>query len=344
MHSESAAPIRAVILGNDAVLAAFPAEPIQLARACLESGFDFVAPVSWGEEFLAERVGVAEALRRRVTRSPCIASVSPPVATARYLRAAMPASTLHVTYAGACPGASAPDIDERLLPDMLLARLNDAGIDVQRAPRHFDGTIPPDRSRYASVAGGVPESSWLSRRAGASCLEATALTADAAAALRPDEVVVMDLGPACGCTCARDRDFGRRLEPPRSPTAVVVPMQLRLADGRLLPTSRLIDIELPEPADSGVAASLETRMAELRATFLERGLSDVDVLRPVEPLASERFSASLEPWTAVTDRPTPPPDVQSPMETVSPADVRSASRRVAVLTPPYSGRPIAPRQ
>ncbi len=31
--------------------------------------------------------------------------LAPPVATARYIRAAYQGQTLHITYAGACPGA-----------------------------------------------------------------------------------------------------------------------------------------------------------------------------------------------------------------------------------------------
>ena len=172
---DAAAPILAVILGTDAVLAAQPAEPIQLASACRRAGFVFVAPVSWGEELLAVRVTelvrlyrppaaivahcpfVAEVLRQPgAPTTPCVASVAPPVATARYLRAAFAPRNVHVTYVGACPGASAPDVDDRLLPDVLLARFVDGGIDVARQPCHLDGQLPADRARYASLPGGVP--------------------------------------------------------------------------------------------------------------------------------------------------------------------------------------------
>lgn len=174
MRSEPTGPIQAVILGTDAVLAARPAEPIQLARACQRAGFDFVAPVSWGEELLATRIAdvvdehrpatlvvahcpfVAESLRARPPRAAAIASVSPPVATARYIRAALPSHLVHITYVGACPGASAPDIDHRMLPDVLIAWLIEAGIDVQTQPCHLDGLLPPDRARHASMPGASP--------------------------------------------------------------------------------------------------------------------------------------------------------------------------------------------
>src|SRR5438067_4356844 len=45
-----------LILGTDAVLAAVPATPVQLAHACLASGFDAVIPVTWGDELVAARV------------------------------------------------------------------------------------------------------------------------------------------------------------------------------------------------------------------------------------------------------------------------------------------------
>ena len=50
---ESATPNNAripsiVILGTDAILAALPATPIQLAHACLRIGYQHVVPASWG--------------------------------------------------------------------------------------------------------------------------------------------------------------------------------------------------------------------------------------------------------------------------------------------------------
>lgn len=310
-------PIHAVILGNDAVLAAQPAEPIQLARACTRAGFDFVAPASWGEELLAERVAdvlnarhpsaavvancpfVAESLRSTPTRTRAIASVSPPVATARYLRAAFPHRLVHVTYVGACPGATSPDIDERLLPDVFLAALVEIGIDVHLQPCHLEGQLPADRSRHASQPGGVPEPQWLESRTGVIGLEVTPATVDAVAALHPRTPVLLDLGTACGCACARDRATSERIDPPRSRSAVVLPLKPALADHRLLPPYRLLDAE-----DITARLPLAERMRELRATFLEHGLSEVDALRPPEPLTSHRLSASLEPWTAVITTPT----------------------------------------
>lgn len=309
-------PIRAVILGNDAVLAAQPAEPIQLVRACSRAGFDFVAPVSWGEELLSERIAevlnarhpsaavvancpfVAESLRSTPTRTRAIASVSPPVVTARYLRAAFDGREVHVTYIGACPGATSPDIDERLLPDVFLAALVEIGIDVHLQPCHLEGQLPADRSRYASLPGGVPEARWLEGRTGVIGLDVTPPTVDAVAALHPRTPVLLDLSSACGCACARDRAASEQVDPPRSPAPVVLPLKVAMADHRLLPTHRLLDAE-----DIAARAPLAERMRELRATFLEHGLSEVDALRPPEPLTSHRLSAALEPWTPVNGNP-----------------------------------------
>src|SRR6187431_2071932 len=44
------------IIGTDAVLAAFPATPVQLAHACLRAGFANVIPASWGDELIASAV------------------------------------------------------------------------------------------------------------------------------------------------------------------------------------------------------------------------------------------------------------------------------------------------
>ncbi|HEX9562554.1 MAG TPA: hypothetical protein VF981_01215 [Gemmatimonadaceae bacterium] len=361
MRSDSAGIIRAIILGNDAVLAAQPAEPIQLARACLRAGFDFVVPVSWGDELLATRVAdivgtlrppavivascpfVAESLRARPARAPSIASVSPPVATARYLRRAFPNRTLYITYVGACPGASAPDIDGRLLPDVLLGWFIEAGIKVERQPCHFDGLIPPDRARHASIPGGLPHPAWLADRVDATEVEVTPATVDSVAAMPSDRTVVLDLGVACGCVCARDRIAAARLDPPRSTSPVVLPLNVELSEGRLLPAPQLLDAPSPVSAGPGVGSGGR----ETRATFVERGLSDVDALRPPEPLTSPLPGASPGPRISVADRPALAGDVQS-MQEILPngdgADSADGTAQAAMTpVPPASGRMHAPR-
>ena len=238
---ESVISLRVIILGTDALLEARPATPIQLARACLKAGYDFVAPVSWGEELLATRIiesvkdiappsslivhcpFVAEALREQNEVLPMMwRAAAPPVVAARYVRAAFAPRTLHVTYAGHCPGASAPDLDACMLPQVLFGLLLEMGIDPDEEPKYFEEMLPPDRSRYASLPGGVPDPALLHDSAGARLREAAAATLRAVAlAFESSEPVVIDLEAASGCVCARDRFAASQLEPPRSPTPVV---------------------------------------------------------------------------------------------------------------------------
>ena len=93
-------------LGNDALLAARPYTPAQLASACVLAGFDIIIPPSTGDEIVAaayldglrgraDHTVIACAcphVRARVEESPFggiprVAIASPPVAAARYLRA-----------------------------------------------------------------------------------------------------------------------------------------------------------------------------------------------------------------------------------------------------------------
>src|SRR5678815_4167537 len=66
-----------VILGADALLAAAPATPVQLAHACLRAGFANAIPASWGDELIAAAV-----LRRlpRFGNGPAIQCSCPIVA------------------------------------------------------------------------------------------------------------------------------------------------------------------------------------------------------------------------------------------------------------------------
>src|SRR3954469_21471857 len=106
------------IIGTDAVLAASPSTPVQLAHACLRAGFANVVPASWGDELIA-----AAALRRMPQfgtgpaiqcscpivahrllsvggdlRAALIGLVPPPVAIARYVRALSQPVRTRITY------------------------------------------------------------------------------------------------------------------------------------------------------------------------------------------------------------------------------------------------------
>jgi iron only hydrogenase large subunit-like protein len=164
-----------VILGNDAILAARPATPVQLAHACLAAGFRAVIPASWGDELVAG--ATLDALSGRATRPAIhcacphvarrvlgvgselaphlISLVAPPVAAARYIRLNS-AGEVRITYAGRCPAAADDSIDARLTPEELLAQLGDRGIDPTAQPEVFESGITPDRRRHLSVPRGLP--------------------------------------------------------------------------------------------------------------------------------------------------------------------------------------------
>ena len=241
-----------LVLGTDAVLAAAPATPLQLAHACHAAGWNAVIPASWGDELIAAQV-MREARAADGPRLQCscphvenrlaahgaaiaavtICTVAPPVAAAMYLRAQYAPDQVRVTFAGACPAGAHPSIDERVAPHDLLAALEERGIDPRRQPTDFDSVIPPDRRRFYSEPGGLP-----SRRAlglGEQPVELVELAGGdlivemAEHLLKPGRSLV-DVAASHGCSCcgaaglagleyARARVQER--EPPRAPSPVV---------------------------------------------------------------------------------------------------------------------------
>jgi hypothetical protein len=257
-----------LILGADAVFAALPATPVQLAHACARLGFASVFPASWGDELiagaclreLADR-GSEPAilcscprvrdllLRAGDDLAPWMVSlVAPPVAVARYLRSAYGARVLHITYAGTCPGANDPSIDARLTPSELLALCRERGVSPAAQPQLFESIIPPDRRRSLSMPGGSPSDEALRDLPGGRTLAELSVDdplAELADRLIAREAVLVDLAPHIGCACSGvgdavgGRDERRQLialEPPRSREAVV---------------DALVDVELFLPLPSG---------------------------------------------------------------------------------------------
>jgi hypothetical protein len=234
-------PLRVIILGNDALLEGRPATSVQMAQACLRAGFDFVAPISWGEELLAERMVDAAASGAPATvacHCPIVARAleytklgatsrailaAPPVATARYVRIAFGARPIHVTFVGRCPGGRSPDIDQWITPEAFWSGLGEAGIDPRSQPMYFDSLVPPDRRRFASVPGGVPYEPYLQTRAAAYvrevAMETLAVVASTASAELP---LVLDPSAATGCFCSRHRREVEEFEPARARSSVVV--------------------------------------------------------------------------------------------------------------------------
>lgn len=248
-------PLEIAILGNDALVAALPARPVQLAHAILACGFDHVVPVSWGEELVAEHVLQAVAGRPRgpVIFCACpevrerllasgpemaprlLSTVSPAIAAARYLRALHANRRVRITFLGGCAALGDPAIDVRVLPDELLHRLAARGIAPLRQPAVFDSVIPPDRRRYFSRAGGIPSPDLLARHAPQWRLveiDEEEFSTSLADTLLAGGDVLIDVTPRLGCSScgvfgasrrgvSADAALGATLEPPRSPSPVL---------------------------------------------------------------------------------------------------------------------------
>ena len=246
-----------VMLGADALIAALPATPIQLAHACALVGYQHVVPASWGDELVA-----AATLRTLHSRDakpaiqcscpfvahrllavgsdlrPFLVSlVAPPVVLARYLRAIAGETKLRITYVGRCPGAADEVIDARLTPEELLAIFADHQVVINDQPQVFDSVIPPDRRRYRSQPGGLPtpEMLWSANGNGGVTralveLHGDDLPVELAQQLLAGRPMLIDVAPKLGCVCsgasngvnpAEARSSVTALEPPRAGRPVV---------------------------------------------------------------------------------------------------------------------------
>jgi hypothetical protein len=268
-------PLSVVVLGADAVLAALPATPVQLAHACRSLGYDVAFPASWGDEVVAgaclERLGdfgdgptilcSCPVVTERLTRSgselaPFMMNlVAPPVAAARYLRALYGERELRITYAGACPSATDPSIDARISPAELLLAFEERGIVPAAQPELFDSVLPPDRRRYNSIPGGAPSAERIGEvAAGCALTELECgdddIALDIVQRLVTRQCEVIDLAPRLGCACSGaqaggEGSAGRQaliaIEPPRASAPV------------LDPTIR-VETALPSPAEPAGAA------------------------------------------------------------------------------------------
>lgn len=252
-ESTASQTVPIVILGTDALLAAAPATPVQLAHACLRAGFGNVVPASWGDELIAAavlrqvpRFGSGPAIQcscpivahRLLTtggdlRPVMLALVPPPVALARYVRALSHPTRTRITYVGGCPGASDESIDIRMTPEALIAMLLEREISLQEQPRVFESIIPPDRRRFRSQPGGVPTAERLWTDAGARALvevEGDDIVSEIAQQLLAGANVLVDASARLGCLCSgaipgvaphEARGLVVALEPPRANAPIV---------------------------------------------------------------------------------------------------------------------------
>jgi hypothetical protein len=266
----------AIILGNDAILAARPNTTAQLTHACGAAGFDIVVPPSWGDELVARRClerladraedavvacacdrvrALLPNLDRTITGYPRHVSLAaPPVAAARYLRLVY-GDPLLVTYVGDCPSAADPSIDARFSPAGFLASLHRQGIEVTAQPNDASAAEADRWRRYESVPGGLPARRFLARPP-IDRVVRTVEPTDLGVVLRSSRAkVLLDLAPAAGCYCSAESDRIAETEPERSASPIVVaPATLDLSPessaprGRHTLRARLDDIDVATPS------------------------------------------------------------------------------------------------
>ena len=297
------------IIGNDAVLEAAPATPVQLAHACLRRGFSVAVPASWGDELVATETVRRLASRERGPAVMCVCPfvrsrllapgpdlapflvslVAPPVAMARYLRAAYGERDVHITYIGGCPSAEDPSIDERLTPDAFLADLAEHGIALAEQPLVFDSIVPPDRRRWCSLPGGTPtaETLWSDSDMRALVeMDRDDVSTDLAQHLITHEHVLLDLAPGLGCLCsgavrsspARSaRAAVTALEPPRAPKSVVEPVPMVSLDAPVAEHVTSPQLVAVGPAGGlEERSSLDSRLDELLGKQIDHSWTEVE--------------------------------------------------------------------
>lgn len=266
-ESTASQTVPIVILGTDALLAAAPATPVQLAHACLRAGFGNVVPASWGDELIAAavlrqlpRFGSGPAIQcscpivahRLLTtggdlRPVMLALVPPPVALARYVRALSHPTRTRITYVGGCPGASDESIDIRMTPEALIAMLLEREISLEEQPRVFESIIPPDRRRFRSQPGGVPTAERLWTDAGARALvevEGDDIVSEIAQQLLAGANVLVDASARLGCLCSGAIPG----VPPHEARGLVIALEPPRANAPIVDEQAAIDLDSPLPA------------------------------------------------------------------------------------------------
>ncbi|HLB08631.1 MAG TPA: hypothetical protein VK617_03805 [Gemmatimonadaceae bacterium] len=323
-----------IILGADAVLAALPASPVQLAHACQALGFHLAAPATWGDELIAEACLerlvdyeypsavmcscplVTERLTRAsTTLEPFMLTFdSPPVATARYLRAAFGSQALHITYAGSCPGANHDSIDARLRPSDLLDAFVESGIVLGAQPNCFDALVPLDRRRFYSLPGGVPARDHVERLANRASIELGGddVVLELTQHLIEESPALLDIALHLGCVCAGVGEHAQRgnpraglltIEPPRARRPVLDPsLQVDVTQTLAqLCENRAAAPEEPAPLEVHLAADVPPVLANVE----ERGVvevADVSAAVLVDVEESDIVEVAEESAAAATSR------------------------------------------
>ena len=354
------------IIGNDAVLAAAPATPVQVAHACLRRGFTVAVPASWGDELIA-----AEAVRRLASRErgpavmcvcpfarsrllapgpdlePFLVSlVSPPVATARYLRAVYGDHGVHITYIGGCPSAEDISIDERLTPDGFLADLAEHGIALSEQPLVFDSIVPPDRRRWCSLPGGAPTAEILWADSDTRTLieiDREDVSTDLAQHIITHEHVLLDLAPSLGCVCSgaigsvpsrNARGAVTALEPPRALKPIIDPTPLVSLDAPVGEHSTPVPPGAVYATESRHGMARENEPDELLATPSNKLELQIDVEVALQPSG---LSPDIAP-AQLTDAESPPAEAAEKPAVGVPTD-EPATAPSGAVTPEAAAEP-----
>ncbi|HVF77590.1 MAG TPA: [Fe-Fe] hydrogenase large subunit C-terminal domain-containing protein, partial [Solirubrobacteraceae bacterium] len=301
---------------------------MQLAHACLSSGYHWVVPASWGDELIAGGCLRHLASRRSggdtgpaiFCACPYVAHrllavgpdlepflesfVAPPIAVARYLRTLYAPTRIRLTYVGRCPGAADDTIDARLTPDELLTVLTERGIDLAAQPRVFDSVIPPDRRRFFSQPGGLPAPDLLRRvdpERRTVELAGPELVTELAQHLLSRAPLLIDVATRLGCACSGalagvppEAARGRigLLEPPRAASTVV--------DERVP-----VEIELPLPAAARGPIDI------VPSSIARRSAGPVRAVQVAEPTAASPASPVSSPPSPPAGSPEPPAEDSS---------------------------------
>ncbi|MDQ2767282.1 MAG: hypothetical protein M3Y30_09020, partial [Gemmatimonadota bacterium] len=265
-----------------------------IAESCLELLADYEHPsaVMCSCPLVTQRL-----TRASTTLEPFMLTfASPPVATARYLRSAFSGQALHITYAGACPGADDESIDARLRPSDLLDAFLEHGIVIGAQPNCFEALVPLDRRRFYSLPGGAPTRDHVERVARRELIEVTGddVVLELTQQLIDQTPALLDLAPSLGCACAGAGEHAVRgnaraglltLEPPRArqrvlDSSVQVDVSQTLVEACALhagATEESAELEVHLAADAPPAREevIEIRDAPaLRETMLFEAIAD----------------------------------------------------------------------
>lgn len=294
------------ILGADALLAARPFTPAQLANGCIASGFAEVFPATWGDELIA--AGCLERLERRAGSAifcacPRVADqlrgegelrpflvplISPPVAVARYLRVLFPGTSLAITYVGECPGAEDDAIDERLSPLELLALLEERGITLAAQGTELAAQAH-DRRRFQSIPGGAPSAERLGEQSTRRTLvdvHAGPGFATLARHMMSSGSALLNVAPQLGCACAGAMNGGSAFEA----RAAVVALEPPRAQSEIVDASVRVRVSIPTAGDHDrTDVTWDDFLAALPTTMAMHGEGAiVPIARPAPRGASRR--------------------------------------------------------